>query len=319
MARITRLDGVKALALRVRNWSRWGPDDELGTANFITPERIVKAARLVRKGKIFSLAMDFDRSGPQRHYPATTRFNPIHLMLRTGTDVAAGVASKRAFIRTTDDVIIMPTQAATHWDALSHVLYEGKMWNGYEASLVTSEGAKKNGIEKLRNRLAGRGVLIDVARYKRKNWLEPGQEITPEDLNGCLSFESTIVEPGDFVLVRTGQLRQVVEQGSWSDYAGGNAPGLSIETAEWLHEKQVAAVASDTWGVEVRPHVTTDCDMPWHTITISNMGLLVGEQFVLDELAEDCCNDKVYEFLFVAPAIPFIGAVGSPINPYAIK
>jgi len=319
MAKVTSLSGVKDLAVRVRDWNRWGPTDEIGTLNLVTKEKIVKAASLVRKGKIFSLAINFDRAGPQRSYPLTSRFNPLHLMLRTGTDVVAGVQTTRAFIRTTDDVVIMPTQAATHWDALSHVFYEGKMWNGYDASLVASDGAVKNGIERLRGKLAGRGVLLDIARYKKKSWLESGYEITPEDLDGCLSHEKTNAEVGDFLLIRTGQMQQVIERGRWDDYAGGDAPGLGIETAEWLHSMQVAAVASDTWGVEVRPNATPDCDLPWHTIVIPNMGLLVGEQFQLEELAEDCHNDQVYEFMFTAPPLPFTGAVGSPINPYAIK
>ena len=254
------LDGVKRLALRVRNWNRWGPNDEIGTANFITPDRIMKAPTLVRKGKTFALSINFDRSGPQRPCPLTSRFNPIHLMLRTGTDVAAGVPVNRAFIRTTDDEVIIPTHAATHWDALSHVLYEDKMWNGYDAILVTSEGAKKNGIEKYKPKLAGRGVLLDVTRYRNMNWLEPGHEVTSEELDECFSIEKVGIELNDFVLVRTGQMRQVMERGNWADYAGGDAPGLSIETAEWLHKMQVAAVAS-TLDVLDLPERTRLCSL----------------------------------------------------------
>jgi len=317
--KITNLEGVKRLALKLRNWGRWGPDDELGTVNFITPEKIVKAARLVKKGKTFALAIPFDSAGPQRPIPGGSRFNPIHLMTRTGTDAAAGAPSIRPFSRIADDVVILPTQAATHWDALGHIFYEGRMWNGYDCSLVTSSGASKNGIENYKDKLAGRGVLLDVARYKKVKWLEPGYGITPEDLDGCSTWEKVAVEGGDFLLIRTGQMRQVKENGDWGDFAAGDAPGLTIETAEWLHEKEVAAVASDTWGLEVRPNATPDCYQPWHEIVIPNMGLSMGEIFNLEELAEDCEKDKVYEFMFVAPVIPLTGAVASPVNPYAIK
>ncbi len=319
MNTITNLYGVKQLALRLRNWGRWGSDDELGTLNFVTEEKIVSAARLVRKGRVFSLSIPFDNAGPQRPLLGERRFNPIHTMLMTGADVTADAPIPWPFFRGADDLVILPTQGATHWDALSHVFYEGKMWNGYDCSLVTSAGARKNGIENYKDKVVGRGVLLDMARCKKVNWLAPGYEITSEDLDECSTWEKVNVERGDFLLIRTGGMKQVKERGGWKDYAGGDAPGLAIETAEWLHRREVAAVATDTWGVEVRPNATKDCMQPWHLVVLPNMGLLMGEIFDLEGLAEDCDEDKVYEFMFIAPVIPFTGAVGSPTNPYAIK
>lgn len=319
MNRIANLDGVKQLALRLRNWGRWGSDDELGTVNFATADKIVSAARLVKKGRVFSLSIPFDSAGPQRPSPGERRFNPIHTMLRTGADVTADVPISWPFFRGSDDLVILPTQCATHWDALSHVFYEKKMWNGYECSLVTSGGAQKNGIENYKDKIVGRGVLLDIARCKKVKWLASSYEITSEDLDECCRWERVNVERGDFLLIRTGRMRQVKEEGDWEDYAGGDSPGLAIETAEWLHRREVAAVAADTWGVEVRPNATKDCMQPWHVVVLPNMGLLMGEIFDLEGLGEDCDEDKVYEFMFVAPVIPFTGAVGSPTNPLAIK
>lgn len=105
----------------------------------------------------------------------------------------------------------------------------------------------------------------------------------------------------------------------WPRLHRGDAPGLSLMTAPWVYEKELAAVCTDTWGVEVRPNETSDVGQPWHIVVIPNVGLLVGEIFFLDQLAEDCARDRVYEFLFVAPALTITGAVGSPINPQAIK
>ena len=113
--------------------------------------------------------------------------------------------------------------------------------------------------------------------------------------------------------------RQATEIGGWGDYAGGDAPGLSFHTATWLHERQIAAVATDTWGMEVRPNEIPNTYQPLHQVLIPNMGLLVGEIFDLDGLAEDCARDGVYEFQFVAPPLPVTGAVGTPVNPLAIK
>jgi hypothetical protein len=139
--KLTRTDVHKA-AKRYRNWGRWGKDDEIGTLNFTTAADVVAAARLVRKGKVISLALNFDQHGPQggkSKYPALGRFNPVHLMLRTGTDAYSGVLDHRK-IRGTDDIIIMPLQCGTQWDGLGHILYYDSMWNGYDCRNVTTSG-----------------------------------------------------------------------------------------------------------------------------------------------------------------------------------
>ena len=153
---------IHAAAERLKNWGRWGANDEIGTLNFTRPEDIVAAAQLVRKGQVISLALPYDQHGPQggkTKYPAMGRFNPIHLMLRTGTDAFSGVLDSRK-IRGSDDVIIMPTQAGTQWDGLGHIFYADHMWNGYDCRMVTSAGAQKCGIEKTKDRMVGRGVLL---------------------------------------------------------------------------------------------------------------------------------------------------------------
>jgi kynurenine formamidase len=120
--------------------------------------------------------------------------------------------------------------------------------------------------------------------------------------------------------VRTGQMERCQRLGSWDGYPGGDAPGFSFETLEWIHKSEIAAIASDTWGCEVRPNESEEgINQPWHWITIPIMGITMGEIFQVAELAADCRADKVYEFMFVAPAIPITGAVGSPVNPLAIK
>ena len=121
-------------------------------------------------------------------------------------------------------------------------------------------------------------------------------------------------------IVRTGQMEAKLKAGSWDGYPGGDAPGFAFETLEWIKRTELAALASDTWGCEVRPNETEPgINQPWHWITIPIMGMTMGEIFYLKDLAEDCVADGVYEFLFVAPAIPITGAVGSPTNPLAIK
>lgn len=213
----------------------------------------------------------------------------------------------------------MPLQCGTQWDALSHIVHDGKIYNGYEASLVSSKGALKNDIAQARDRVVSRGVLLDVARYRKKSWLEPGEAITGEDLEGCCRAEGLKISPGDIVLVRTGQMGRVKSEGRWNAYAGGPAPGLGLSAAPWIYRSEIASLATDTWGAEGLPKETEDVFQPLQIVCIVYMGLLLGEIFDLEALAEDCARDGVYEFFFVSHPLPITRAVGSPINPLAIK
>lgn len=316
------LADVSAAADRLNNWGKWGTEDQIGTLNYVGEREILRAAATVRTGRVYSLALNFDTAGPQggkTKFPPVGRFNPIHTMLRTGTDAYAGNLDARG-IRSADDVVVLPLQACTHWDGLGHIFYQDHMWNGYDCREVSSFGAAKCGIEHTRDRFVGRGVLLDVARFLKVACLDDGFAITSEILEDCAVDQRIAVERGDFLLVRTGQMSKKLAEGNWDYYAGGDAPGLSFDTLDWLQGKEVAAVASDTWGVEVRPCQTDDTvNQPWHWICIPIMGLTMGEIFFLDELASACAEDGRYEFLFVAPTLPITGGVGGPVNPIAIR
>jgi hypothetical protein len=319
--KLTR-DDLKAAAEKYKNWGRWGPQDEIGTLNHTTAQDIVAAARLVRKGKVISLALNFDNHGPQgakSKYPALGRINPLHTMLRTGTDAYSGVLDHRG-IRAADDMVVMPLQCGTQWDGLGHIFYENHMWNGYDCREVTSAGAQKCGIEKTKNRMVGRGVFLDVPRALGMDILPDGFGIKISHLEQTAAAQRIEVRKGDFVIVRTGQMEAKLAAGSWDGYPGGDAPGFAFETLEWIQRTRLAALASDTWGCEVRPNESEPgINQPWHWITIPIMGMTMGEIFYVADLAKDCLEDGVYEFLFVAPALPITGAVGSPTNPLAIK
>ncbi len=127
------------------------------------------------------------------------------------------------------------------------------------------------------------------------------------------------VEAGDFVIIRTGQMERCLTEQAWGGYAGGDAPGVRFENCYWCQEKQIAAICSDTWGVEVRPNETDEVNQPWHWVVIPAMGLTMGEMFFVKELAEDCAADGCYEFMFCGPPLVITGGTGSPINPLAIK
>jgi kynurenine formamidase len=309
---------IAEAAAKYSNWGRWGEDDVLGTLNFLDAAKRREGAALVRHGISFSLSQRFEASGPQQGW--RRRVNPVHTMLDTGTDAALGNQGFPHGIGGADDMITMPLQCSTQWDGLGHIFDRGRAWNGRRAEqVVTSEGDLVTGIEHMAPHVAGRGVLLDAGRVLGKDTeLPDGFAITEDHLAAAMRTHGVAVGRGDIVLVRTGRLARARREG-WGEYAGGPSPGLSFTTAGWLHRTEIAAIATDTWGVEVRPNEFDGAFQPLHQVVIPNMGLLLGEMWDLDALAAHCAQDGVYEFWLTAAPLPITGAVGSPVNPIAVK
>lgn len=310
-------EAIERAARTYSNWGRWGGDDVRGTLNFLDAAKRVEGARLVRLGAVFSLSQRFDMDGPQRGWRRRT--NPVHTMLATGVDAALGNQGLPHGLGAADDVVAMPLQCATQWDGLGHVFDHGRAWNGRRAEdTVTSEGDLATGIETVADAVAGRGVLLDVGRVVGGGELPDGFAITEEQLLRTADAHGVELGRGDIVCVRTGQLARVRRDG-WGEYAGGPAPGLSFWTAGWLHRTEVAAVATDTWGFEVRPNEFEGAFQPLHQVAIPHLGLFIGEMWDLEALAADCAADGRYDFQLVAAPLPVTGAVGAPVNPIALK
>jgi kynurenine formamidase len=308
---------VDELCIRYRNWGRWGADDERGTLNFVTPEALRYAATMIKSGRIVSCALPFNSDGPQSG-GFGGRTNPVHSMLQDGGDIALGAQDHLAVLRYTDDAVAMPLQCGTQWDALAHIFYRGQMYNGHGLEHVTSTGATINSIDRIADGVVGRGILLDIARYRQVDWLEAGDAIDDAELAACAAAQGVEVRSGDVVLIRTGQMAQVRSVGSWGQYDGGPAPGLGHKAAHWFVEHEIAALATDTWGAEVLPNDTPGIFQPLHLILLVNAGMTIGEIFDLEALAEACVAEGRYEFFFSAPPLPITGAVGSPVNPLAI-
>lgn len=311
---------IAAAALRCSNAGRWGADDVLGTLNFLTPDKRVEGASLVRRGTAFSLAQSFDIDGPQQGWRRRT--NPVHTMLDTGVDAERGNQGFPHGFGGADDVVFMPLQASTQWDGLGHIFDHGRAYNGRAAGeVVTSEGDLVTGIQTVGGLIAGRGVLLDVGRaIGRRGELDDGFAITAAHLEETMAAQgdSAHVGSGDLLLVRTGRLARARREG-WGDYAGGASPGLSFTTADWLHAREIAGIATDTWGFEVRPNEFDGAFQPLHQVAIPNMGLFLGEMWDLDALAADCAADGQWDFFLTAAPLPVTGAVGAPVNPIAVK
>ncbi len=303
------------------NWGRWGADDELGSWNLVTPAKVVESTRCVRRGEVFSLALPFGPGGPGDKARAG-RGNATLFVSMSGTDIEAGALDRMhpGSGKFTEDWVTMNLSSSTQWDGFAHAFHNGKGYNGAPAATVTAQGARRNSITALADRIVTRAVLLDVPRCLGVDWLEPGFAIQPEHLDATIATQSVDVGSGDVVLVRTGQLAQVRAAGDWGEYSGlGPAPGLGARCGAWLAARDVAAVATDTWGLEVFPYETPDTIGPLHQIILAHCGISIGEMFDLEALAADSAATGEYDCMFVAPPLPIKRAINSAVNPLAIR
>ena len=300
------------------NWGRWGDDDQRGAANLIGPEQVLAAAQLVKRGAVFSLSLPIDPASPR--YPARPPSQPT--LARTGADAVVHSLSGAPLdgLAYNDDEIDMYTHGATHWDAMSHVQVDDTFYNGFWSGAVTAtHGARVLGIENMRASFVGRAVLLDVARHRAVESLEAGEVIEASELDAVCAAQGVEVLPGDMVLLRTGFMQrwwQLESDDERAAYFGG-APGIGRSSIPWVAAHDIAAIAADTVGVEVMP--CEDELYPVHKRLLVDLGVTIGEFFVLEELAADCAADGVYEFFLAAQPLHLPRAVGSPINPIAIK
>jgi len=319
----------KELAARVSNWGRWGPDDQIGTLNLIDQAARLRGVAAVKDGAAFALGLPMSQAEGIQMGFVDGRVNPT----RTMTSINDPLDGDPAWIAFSEDVVTFAMQCATHWDGLAHVSYgagpDGAvLYNGYPASTVTEAGASKLGIH-LVGAVVSRGVLLDLPRSKDLEILEPGYAITPADLDAACARGGLEVQPGDVVLVRTGQTAHLALPGRPG--LGGRepvrdlvaytwpTPGLTMATAEWFHARDVAAVATDTMVFEVYPCESKDLYLPVHILHLVEMGMTQGQNWFLDKLADACAGDGRYDFLLDATPLPFTNALGSPVNPVALR
>jgi kynurenine formamidase len=304
------------LAEKVRNWNRWGAEDGRGTLNHIGPEALRRAAAHVTAGKLFNLGLRFDQDGPQGSHPL--RFNPKLYV----TALATPFSLENPSACYSDDVIHMPLQCATQWDALCHVHYDGLLYNGHKASeSLGVMGAARLGVEHLAAPgILSRGVLLDIARLNGVERLPLDHAISVDELLAACKGQHVEVLPGDIVVVRTGHLRHFTVDRNRA-LINSPQPGLAADCAEWLHAKSVAAVAADNVAVEFLDEevLRGDMPLPLHMLCLRDMGMPLGEMFDLEALAADCALDGRYAFMLAAPPLAVTGAFGSPVNPVALK
>ncbi len=304
-------DHIKQLAARVSNTGRWGADDERGTLNLIDAAAVLRGVAAARQGRAFSLAIPFDEDGPQTG-AVPGRENPHRTMLAVNSAYTGDPDDFCA----NDDAVSMGVQAATHWDALSHVSYERRLYNGIAASVIDDRGAAKLGIETF-GPVVTRGVVADVARVHGVDHFDEGHAITGDDLDAAMAQAGVTPEPGDVLLVRTGQMH-FLRRGDPVRFSNPS-PGLSTQSVEWLHDHDIAAVATDTLVFEVWPCEDPAVLLPVHLLHLVDMGMPQGQLWALDDLAADCADDGQYDVLLCATPLPLTRSVGGAVAPTAVK
>jgi kynurenine formamidase len=296
----------QALFDRCSNWGRWGPDDERGTLNLITPEVRLRAAGLVCEGITVSCAHPINTVGDSENSSPA-----MHFMVRAG-DVADG----KSVTSIADHLAVSPHGVVhSHLDALCHFFWNGQTYNGRPISSVTSTGARANAITIGQDGIVSRGVLLDVPRAQSKPWLEPEAAVTVADLEAAERASGVTVSSGDILLVRTGRQARRQALGRWDSRAA--LSGLHHEAAPWLKQRGVALLGCD--GVsDVRAHPFTETTHPMHVLTLVAMGMQLLDNQDLEDLAAACAQRSRWEFMLVIAPLKLVGGTASMVNPIAI-
>ena len=310
---------------RVSNWGRWGPDDQVGTLNLLTPEHRVAAARLVTDGRTVSCAREL------RTAFGAPWSNAQLLWVGTGEGAClehesipegfthGRMASAKEYIG-----LAFHGFHVTHLDTQAHVFWEGKQYNDRPAFLTTAEfGALWCSVTQYRDGIVGRGVLLDVPRALGSGaTLEPGHAVTIEELEATAAAQGVEVGPGDIVLMRTGRWHDAMDD---ADPATAPIPGARPhlmcgwhpECMLWLHERDVAMIGCDY------PHEPTSARFPElpgaaHVLCLVAMGMPLLDNLDLEAAASVCAELDRWEFQFVVSPLRVAGGTGSPVNPLAV-
>lgn len=295
---------------KVCNWGRWGVDDERGTLNYITPEQVRNAAALVRLGRTVSLSLPLNtHAGPDDRRPA------IHYMV-TLYDVHSALGEPQF---ATDFMgSECHGESRTHLDALCHTAYKGKLYNGKPANSVTSNGSTIQDITTYANGIVGRGILLDIPRFRQVKWLEPGEAVSTEELEAAEKAQGVRLREGDILLFRTGHDRRRREIGPWNPgYNGEGKAGLDASAILLLHERKIAAFLPDGDG-ETVPSRVEGVAYPIHALQIAAMGLACADNLDLEGLANLCEGEGRWEFMATAAPLRLPRGTGSLLNPIAI-
>ena len=294
---------------KLSNWGRWGDDDQMGTLNFLTPEKRRRALAVVKDGITISCGRTITTDqAPDSHPP------PIHYMVQTGEGWDSG--QRPVFSRDWFGMAVHGTYS-THLDAVSHQFWEGTMYNGHPARLVNAEhGATAESVELVKDGIVTRGVLVDMPLIRGVEWMEPGEAVMPEDILAAEERCDFRIEEGDALIIRMGQTKKRNVQGPYDLRALGHA-GCQAACLPLFHERSIALLGADV-NPEASPTGYPSIISPIHSVGMVAMGLWIMDNADLEELATQCQARNRWQFLIAVCPLPIRGGTGSPVNPIAV-
>lgn len=304
-----------------KNWGKWGADDEVGCLNYLGAAEALAGVAEIRSGKSFTLGVpmgnpDGDPVWPGRRQPR--RINTID-----HGDWAAGKGLPiPGGVEYADDMMVFDIQASSQYDALGHAWYGDKIYNGFSADTTVGAMTKASILPIAEKGVVGRGVLLDMALYRGKTVLDPGETFTHEDLLAAAKAQSVEIRKRDILLVHTGWINSYFN-GNADKFEGAGfiEPGLthSTELVEWFNEMEIPNLVTDTIANEVTLDSVSGLSLPLHQALMRNLGVVFSEIIGLTALAEDCKRDGQYSFLYTAAPLKIVNGTGAPVNPVVIK
>ena len=302
----TEADFLRAME-ELSNWGRWGPEDGLGAANFITPAKRRAATALVTEGLSISLAHDVIQED------AVDGGTYLDRQVLRVSDT--GASDRYQYTGTYHGAI------HSHLDAVAcHVMFEGTGYNGVTREAIeTTGGCPQGSIHELRDGIMTRGILFDATllpgRATPEGWLEPGDAITWADLEQLEQIEGVRVSEGDVILLYTGRWKRRAALGAWPTSEG--VAGYQADVAYFLKERGVSFIGHDMYN-DVSPHgFPESVGLPLHRLALVSLGVSIFDNLDFERLSEEARRLNRYEFLFTAAPLRVEQGMGSPLNPIA--
>ena len=303
-----------------QNWGKWGPDDEVGSLNYLTPDVIVAAAGSIKSGKVFTLQVKMANPEGDPVWPG--RVGAVRTMVIDEGQYIAGKAPHfQGGAHYADDYMTCFLQGSTQYDALGHVWFDDQIWNGYD-SKTTIGGLSKASVMPIAEKgVVGRGILLDMARFRGKEVLDVAETFTHEDLMACAAKQGTEIQKNDVLIIRTGWIAKFYKVSREEFYGNFVEPGLtySPELVQWFQDMEIPNLVTDTIANEVTMDPNNGVALVLHSALMRNLGVTLTEIADLEQLAADCAEDGRYDFLYVAAPLKVAKAAGTPVNPVVIK
>ncbi|MHA6798389.1 cyclase family protein [Bounagaea algeriensis] len=304
------------------NWGKWGADDEIGCLNYLDAGEVLRGVRHISTGEVFTLQTPMGHPKGDPVFPGRKSIERENILDESswGPD-KEGAPDFPGGLHYADDVARIFLQGSSQYDALGHVWYDGKIYNGYDAETTVGGLSKASVLPIAEKGVVGRGVLIDMARHRGKRYLDKGETFDHDDLRAAAEEQGVSIEQHDVLLIRTGFIGYWYETTPEEFYDNFLEPGLtySRELVEWFRDKEIPNLVTDTIANEVTKEPETGVMLPLHCALMRNLGVLLSEVIWLDDLAEACARDGRWSFLYAAAPLKVVEGTGSPVNPIAIR